>query len=102
MESKGVVCEDLGRQYMYYGKRHSGKELSDQIQKVSPCLATCVSTVSSCDVMMKKHAHMSTDGKIKLASSSLHLMKHSMLFQVHACCNSERILSHTLNHRSIQ
>jgi len=35
LESKGIVCEDLGRQMMYYNKRHTGKELSDQLSKLT-------------------------------------------------------------------
>mmetsp|Transcript_12194 Transcript_12194/g.24062 ORF Transcript_12194/g.24062 Transcript_12194/m.24062 type:complete len:500 (+) Transcript_12194:34-1533(+) len=35
LENNGIVCEDLGRQLMYYGKRHTGKELSDQLKKIT-------------------------------------------------------------------
>mmetsp|Transcript_36290 Transcript_36290/g.87739 ORF Transcript_36290/g.87739 Transcript_36290/m.87739 type:complete len:502 (-) Transcript_36290:44-1549(-) len=35
LENNGIVCEDLGRQLMYYDKRHTGKELSDQLMKIT-------------------------------------------------------------------
>ena len=35
LENNGIVCEDLGRQIMYYGKRQTGAELSAQLKKIS-------------------------------------------------------------------
>jgi len=35
LETKGIVCEDLGRQVLFYGKRRSGKEIADQINALT-------------------------------------------------------------------
>lgn len=35
LEAKGIVCEDLGRQVIYYGERVSGAKLSQQLQALT-------------------------------------------------------------------
>jgi len=32
LETAGIVCEDLGRQVLYYGQRKSGADISKEIE----------------------------------------------------------------------